>query len=907
MSMMEPAPGSGAEERARTTRSCVPGDWYSRAPLSQNIPENIPHSARSEQSDNSQPRCGCEAHTVYAQDTPEARVSDPSRARFARDIRVNPSESTRLRHDTSPINTRHEPVSVNMCDRPSLSATQVIQGILDSIECSQHSITEPQSINMNALREEIKSTISATIKEKLHSDADSVTTVSQSMQALDTNTQYWSNLSNKPARRSRRALELQLKLAEEKVNTLLHKEAPEEALLEAAREARTIHFQLDQNSRLREAGLMPEQQVRFSADTGRNIPSPSRNYRVTSIREEHTPQPEDNAPLGRQGTPTLSISAQLDGAVVNMTSEYSGIQQMVRQALQNASLEDEPEKSFLAKASVKMGTPPTYSGERNLEKFENWVAGLLRFMLMYNLLGPRASKIQLQLLGQCLTDEAQEWFYWQVERFDREVKHWDLESVLMGLQKWFMPTLSLNKVAVGYDHLMQGSMNMQQLHQQLTKLAKQMVELPDAYSYWRWFMNALKPSIREEVLGKGFTAEFSKIDELVEQAVIIDNAKCYTSGYNSNQSSVSANKPATADHRCVQQPTTLNRSSNQNAGSYNQHQSGSNTVQNQLTTQLLSTGGGNVRNNNPTYGRNPVKLGNTVNRPTQSNPNRTAVKADNQVVCFNCNQPGHIRPNCPFPDKNRRIAGARIEEAILEEDEDQPEEDDQQYRFDDEEYETRSIEDEVVHVNAVIKASGYNDRRQLYGIRVQAAETDLRVSAVIQTGKEQPVYDHRARKKARPLPTRGKENETISVFWDIAGTKAHCLLDSGCEGIMISSDFVRANKLPKFELDKPVILQLACVGSKSTVQYGLTAKILLGKEKYDEYFDIANVDYYDVILGTPFLCRFEILLDFKNNCVHMGKLKFPNWFGSLTPTEADENEDRLQQEKPKALPTPTSK
>ncbi|KIJ27463.1 hypothetical protein M422DRAFT_271377 [Sphaerobolus stellatus SS14] len=111
------------------------------------------------------------------------------------------------------------------------------------------------------------------------------------------------------------------------------------------------------------------------------------------------------------GTPALSISAQLDGAVVNMTSEYSGIQQMVRQAIQNASHKEEPEKSFLAKAGVKMGNPPTYSSERNLKKFENWVARVLRYMLMYNLLGPRAGKVQLQFLGQCLTDEAQEWFY----------------------------------------------------------------------------------------------------------------------------------------------------------------------------------------------------------------------------------------------------------------------------------------------------------------------------------------------------------------------------------------------------------------------------------------------------------------------------------------------------------------
>ncbi|KIJ51776.1 hypothetical protein M422DRAFT_244125 [Sphaerobolus stellatus SS14] len=278
---------------------------------------------------------------------------------------------------------------------------------------------------------------------------------------------------------------------------------------------------------------MPEQQVRFSADTGRNVTSPFRNYGVNSINEAHTPRPEENAPFGQQGTPALSILAQLDGAVVNMISEYSGIQQMVRQAIQNASHEEEPEKSFLAKADVKMGNPPAYSGEHNLEKFKNWVA----------------SKVQLQFLGQCLTDEAQEWFYRQVERFDREIKYWDLESIMMGLQKWFMPGLSLNKVAVSSDRII------------------------------------------ELVLRKGFTAEFSKIDELMEQAVTLDNAKHYTSGYNSNHGSSYVHKTAAAEHSHAQHMTTQSKSSNPNAGSSNQHKSGSNTVQNRLTTQLLLTGG----------------------------------------------------------------------------------------------------------------------------------------------------------------------------------------------------------------------------------------------------------------------------------------------------------------------------
>ncbi|KIJ53906.1 hypothetical protein M422DRAFT_241163 [Sphaerobolus stellatus SS14] len=572
---------------------------------------------------------------------------------------------------------------------------------------------------MNALREEIKETIFAAIKERLHSDADSITTVSHLMTTLDANAQYWSNLSNKVTCHSHRALELQLKMAEEKVNTLLYDEAPEEALLEAAREVHHICFQLDQNTWLCEAGLMSEQQVRFSADVGRNINSPS------------------------QDTPALLITAQLDGAVVNRTAEYIGIQQMVRQVIQNASHEAKSEKSYLAKAGVKMGNLPTYSGECNLERFESWIASVLQYMSMYNLLGPRAGKVQLQFLGQCSTDEAQQWFYWQVEQFDCKIKHWDLESMIMGFQKWFMQTLSLNK--------------------ELSKLAKQMIELPDAYSYRRRFMDALKPDIKDQVLKKGFTPEFSKIDELVEQVVTFDNVKFYTSGYNTNHGSSYLHKTVIAEHSHAQHTTTQNKSSmNQNAGSSKQDKSGNNPVQNCQTIQSLLTGGGNVRVN-PTYSKNPVKLGNMVNKPIQSNPVRTAAKANNTVVCFSCNQPGHIRPNFPFPNKDRRIAGARIEEVILEEDqgqieesdkgtphteeqqdwEDQPEEDDQQYHFDDEEYELRSIDDEVVHVNAVIKASGYNDHCRLYGIRVPESEIDMRVSAVAQTEeKEQPVYDY---------------------------------------------------------------------------------------------------------------------------------------------------------------------
>ncbi|KIJ44692.1 hypothetical protein M422DRAFT_251998 [Sphaerobolus stellatus SS14] len=107
-------------------------------------------------------------------------------------------------------------------------------------------------------------------------------------QLMDANAQYWSNLSNKATCHSHscRALELQLKMAEEKVNILLHEESSAEVLLEAAQEVHSIHFQLVQNTCLHEAGLIPEQQMRFSADTGGNINNLSRNYGVNLIPED---------------------------------------------------------------------------------------------------------------------------------------------------------------------------------------------------------------------------------------------------------------------------------------------------------------------------------------------------------------------------------------------------------------------------------------------------------------------------------------------------------------------------------------------------------------------------------------------------------------------------------------------
>ena len=79
---------------------------------------------------------------------------------------------------------------------------------------------------------------------------------------------------------------------------------------------------------------------------------------------------------------------------------------------------------------------------------------------------------------------------------------------------------------------------------------------------------------------------------------------------------------------------------------------------------------------------------------------------------------------------------------------------------------------------------------------------------------------------------------------------------------MISPDYVQAMGIPIFKLEHPVRLQLACVGSKSTINYGVKSSIVFRNKHIKEYLDVANIDHYDVILGTLFLQRLGITLDF---------------------------------------------
>ena len=94
--------------------------------------------------------------------------------------------------------------------------------------------------------------------------------------------------------------------------------------------------------------------------------------------------------------------------------QYDGIARMIRAALAEGQ-HTAPDESVLTRAGIKLDHPETYAGGSDLEEFEVFIAGILRWLKMNCLLGETSVEMQVNYLGTRLTGEAQEWFYRNVE------------------------------------------------------------------------------------------------------------------------------------------------------------------------------------------------------------------------------------------------------------------------------------------------------------------------------------------------------------------------------------------------------------------------------------------------------------------------------------------------------------
>lgn len=146
----------------------------------------------------------------------------------------------------------------------------------------------------------------------------------------------------------------------------------------------------------------------------------------------------------------------------------------------------------------------------------------------------------------------------------------------------------------------------------------------------------------------------------------------------------------------------------------------------------------------------------------------------------------------------------------------------------------------------------------------------VRLSAAKPKQAPEGSFSALQRNAARTKDFTRKIPKPIVIIVRINGQPVRALLDSGSLGDFMSSALADQLRVKKVELEKPLAVQLAVQGSRTKVNFGTKVRFEYANITEDRYFDIVNVDGYDLILGTPFLFQHKAVIGFNETRILIG-------------------------------------
>ena len=118
-----------------------------------------------------------------------------------------------------------------------------------------------------------------------------------------------------------------------------------------------------------------------------------------------------------------------------------------------------------------------------------------------------------------------------------------------------------------------------------------------------------------------------------------------------------------------------------------------------------------------------------------------------------------------------------------------------------------------------------------------------------------------------------KVPEPVVVLVKVNGHQIRALLDTGSMADFLSTTVTDQLDLRKEYYTKPLAVQLAVHGSRSKINCGTRVSFQYQDIDCERRFDIANLDNYDAILGTPFLFQHKVAIGINPPCVVIGSNK----------------------------------
>lgn len=537
-----------------------------------------------------------------------------------------------------------------------------------------------------------------------------------------------------------------------------------------------------------------------------------------------------------------------------------------------------------------------YNGSSKFGDLENWLATVAYRYALLKFGGEDhdTDRVRVLTLAEYLEGDALNWYTAHVLSAKRTISDWSFCDVVTGLyDRYILPT-SMQDAREGFRKVRYtAALGVQGFYDSLLEHAQNMAVYPDNYTILEEFMAGLPPSTLTRCFrDHRLTAEANSLDDWVGAAKEIERCDKTESYYKDR----SKHRAPVTTTPTTSKPTTRTATIPKRGGFKSQW-----TTKKEKEDEPSSSHRSKPRE--PQRGRVP--------RATRGGKRDTAHTHDKR--CYNCDAAGHFASECPHPKKVReyvRAARTTVGDEDQGDDEDEGEEEEESHDgdsrssiLDNNEEHAGTYEIEVsaedfyegttaypefvasLHAfplssleNDAVSASSYQNHTLTNGPmdhpQIAAGTVTPRNNAPGNMARTKYKFQHSGKTRLRPAVSP-EDKDCLATWVKVGDLAAWTLWDSGSTTTGITPAFAELAKVKVDTLEDPHVLQLGTVGSRSIIKYGADASIAVANIRATSYVDIANFDRYDMIIGTPWMRKHKVLLDFDTNRVIVDGVPIP--------------------------------